>query len=182
MDPTVNPYSPPTSDTNDGATWPQNQDADYKMAADRGTRLGAANIDALLNLATMIPAIVLDVLMRGGEMSAYTIAALVLGLGILPLAIYQWYLVATTGQSLAKKWLRIRIVKANGDPVDFMSGVFLRVWLPWLILQAIGFAIGLAGGKDNFTWIFSLMDCLWIFGAQSRCIHDYIAGTKVVVA
>ena len=177
-----NPYSPPATDI-DGATWPQNtgDGSDVRFPADRGSRLGAAIIDGLLYLATMIPAIVLVALMRASELGTAGIIAIVVGIGILPLAIYQWYLVSTTGQTLAKKWLRIRIVKMDGSPVDFMSGVFLRVWLPWLILQAIGFMLGILGGKD-FSAIFSLIDCLWIFGAQSRCVHDLIAGTKVVVA
>ncbi|HZS38309.1 MAG TPA: RDD family protein [Polyangia bacterium] len=179
--PNFNPYSPPTADTDD-TLWPKNDDgSEMKFNADRGSRLGAAIIDGLLYLATMIPAIVVVALIRARELGTVGIVAIVLGIGILPLAIYQWYLVSTTGQTLAKKWLRIRIVKMDGSPVDFMSGVFLRVWLPWLILQALGFMVGLAGGKD-FSWIFSLVDCLWIFGAQSRCVHDLIAGTKVVVA
>src|SRR5258708_4351755 len=144
-----NPYSPPTADT-DGATWPENTggESDFKMTADRGSRLGAAIIDTLLYLATLIPAGVIAYLFAR-DLSPIGIGALMLILGILPLAIYQWYLLATTGQTLAKKWLRIRVVKMDGSPVDFMSAVFLRAWVPWVILQVFGYLIGMAGAGGN---------------------------------
>ena len=180
--PNFNPYSPPTADT-DGATWPENSgETDFKMTADRGTRLGAAIIDGLLYLATMIPAIILIALMRGSHMGAVEITVIIVAIGILPLAIYQWYLVATTGQTLAKKWLRIRVVKMDGSPVDFMSGVFLRIWVPSVILHVFGYLIVQLGASTNVANLFGLIDVLLIFGRESRCVHDLIAGTKVVVA
>ncbi len=176
----VNPYLPPSSDV-DGAVWPEQNDSDSQMLADRGSRFGGALIDNLLYIAAAAP---------GGIMIFYNLrelgnmmigVALILVL-LLPLAIYQWYLISTTGQSLAKKWLRMRIVKMDGSRVDFVSGVLLRIWVPGLIAGAIGFVTGAAGAGDSLSRIFNLVDALFIFGAGSRCLHDYIAGTKVVRA
>jgi uncharacterized RDD family membrane protein YckC len=180
QDPNLNPYAPPESDVN-GAIWPSRsaQDGLDQPAADRGSRLGAVLLDTLLYVAALIPGIL--VMIFGGRESMMP-GAVVMGLCMLPLVIYQWYLVATTGQSISKKWLRIRIVKVDGSPVDFTSGVLLRIWVPYIILQVLAFAIRAADGDGRIVQLFSLIDALWIFGGQSRCVHDYIAGTKVVVA
>jgi uncharacterized RDD family membrane protein YckC len=87
----------------------------------------------------------------------------------LPLSIYQWMLIARTGQSIGKKWLRIRIVKLDNSPVGFGDGVMLREW----ITRGISF-IPCVGA------IISLVGYLMIFGSERRCLHDRIAGTKVI--
>ena len=92
------------------------------------------------------------------------------------LNIYQWYLISTTGQSLAKKWFRIRIVKTDNTGVDFVSGVLLREWVLGFVAGAINGVIPSAGS------IVSLVDALMIFGSERRCLHDVIASTKVVIA
>jgi uncharacterized RDD family membrane protein YckC len=99
-----------------------------------------------------------------------------LGLGLiflfsLVLACYQWYLISTTGQSLGKRWLKIRIVRLDGSLPGFVYGVVLRVW----VIGALGYIpyIGSCVG---------LIDALAIFGEEKRCIHDRIAGTMVVQA
>jgi uncharacterized RDD family membrane protein YckC len=90
-------------------------------------------------------------------------------LGALAVAIYQWVLISRTGQSLGKKWTGIRIERLDGNPITFGSGVFLRNWVPKLI-----------GGVPYLGMIFFLIDCLFIFRDDRRCIHDHIAGTRVV--
>jgi uncharacterized RDD family membrane protein YckC len=78
--------------------------------------------------------------------------------------------VATTGQSLGKKWLGIKIVKMDGTEVDLVSGVILRSWV--------------IGGCTYIPYVGScvwLLDALWIFGQEQRCLHDHIANTKVIV-
>lgn len=175
QDPLTNPYAPPTTDT-DAAIWPTQQSGDEPILADRGTRLGAAILDGLLYLACAIPGIVIATMAGiGGYGQDRVYAAIGLAfIFILPLAIFQWYRIATTGQSLAKKWLRIRIVKMDNSPVDFVSGVLLRVWVPQIIFSVVNAVVSVN--------IVGLADALWIFGNSRRCLHDYIAGTKVVLA
>jgi uncharacterized RDD family membrane protein YckC len=58
------------------------------------------------------------------------------------------------------------IVRDTGELPGFLRGVLLRVWLPAAVNQACS--------------LFSLVDALWIFGDERRCLHDLIAGTIVV--
>jgi len=184
-------YSPPGSDVNAGV---KGGGQGFELA-ERGTRLWAITIDGLLVSIPLLPTLVLGVYlgvriqmdaMRAGVADspasprAFGLGGdemmLVLGgiaifgcLGALAIAIYQWLLISRTGQSLGKKWTGIRIERIDGSRVDFGSGVFLRNWLPKLI-----------GAVPYLGAIFHMIDCLFIFRDDRRCIHDHIAGTRVV--
>lgn len=179
----ANPYAPPGSDLNTGL--PSGGDAEL---ADRGTRLGAAMIDGLLVTIPLLPVfgVALYFAFRFEGMAAdgaalanaqqgqALIAALigvsaVGGLAALGIAIYQWVLISRTGQSLGKKWLGVRIERIDGARLTFGTGVFLRNWVPKLI-----------GSVPYMGALFQLIDCLFIFRDDRRCIHDHIAGTRVV--
>ncbi|MCA9686222.1 MAG: RDD family protein [Myxococcales bacterium] len=155
-----NPYAPPQAGL-EAAPWATPMLGSEDILAERGTRLGAQFVDGLLYGGAMIPMVILA--------AAAEEAGMVIGL-LFPfaLAIYQWYLITTTGQTLAKKWLGIRIVRLDGSPVDFVHGVLLRSW----VMQAAASFIPLVG----------LVDALLIFGDERRCLHDHLAGTKVVIA
>ncbi len=156
-----NPYAPPSVDAQTPA-WAQDYDMGQVLATP-GTRLVAQLLDGLLLVGACLPAII-------GAIAESPELAIGLGvLGYLGLSIYQWYLLATTGQTLGKKWMGVRVVKyADGGPVDFVSAVVLRLWV-----------IGLASA---FISIVGLIDVLFIFSSEHRCLHDHIAGTKVIVA
>ena len=51
------------------------------------------------------------------------------GLWFFSLLAYQWYLISTRGQTIAKRWLGMKIIRNTGAPVDFVSGVILRTWI-----------------------------------------------------
>ncbi|WP_437984999.1 RDD family protein [Sorangium sp. So ce117] len=173
-----NPYAAPT--TGDAHSHGENE-PDEHVLAERGTRLGARIIDNLLLVGSMIPAAIL-LLATGAldyaahsEEKAYLVLSVGALLGPLPLVIYQWYLIATRGQTLGKKWTKIKIIKTDGSRVDFASGVVLRNWLIALP--------GLVPGVGRLLHaIFNVMNGLMIFDDDRRCLHDRIAGTKVVVA
>lgn len=177
--PNYNPYAPPTADVDQGL---QAQVDDYVLA-DRGTRLGAVLIDGLLAVASLLPGFVLLValagfdnldparMLRNMEDGLLFVGIGVMGLMALSFQIYQWYLISTTGQSLAKRWLGIKIVRLDGSDVGFVNGVILRGW----VIGAIG-NIPLIGG------LVALINPLMIFGEERRCLHDHIASTRVVVA
>lgn len=175
--PEVNPFAPPTADVDFGV---QGQLSPDEMAlADRGTRLGAALLDGVLYMAAMIPAIVVGVssgaMREGGGL--WVFKSMTEGLGIitavawLGLLVFQAYLVSTAGQTLGKRWTKIKIVKMDGSPVNFVSGVLVRTWL-LAVVQQIPF----------INVVIGLLDPLMIFRSDRRCLHDLIAGTKVVVA
>jgi uncharacterized RDD family membrane protein YckC len=181
-------YSPPDSDVNAGlASVPSGVEL-----AERGTRLLAVMLDGALACIPFLPMFGLSLyffgLMQfrppagGGstgqsvpgigdeKLLVMVIAGIGIGfLGLLGLAIYQWVLISRTGQSLGKKWTGIRIELVDGGAVNFTSGVLLRNWVPKLM-----------GIVPYLGALFHLVDALFIFREDRRCIHDLIAGTRVV--
>jgi len=136
--------------------------------ADVGTRFIGAIIDVLLYVPALIPAVLIAGLVEDGdELTPLGIIAIVVGM--LGLGAVQWYMIATTGQSIAKRWLGMRIVRMNGSPVNFMHGVVLRSWLIAFLTN-----IPLVG---SIVW---LVDCAMIFSAERRCLHDRLADTTVI--
>ncbi len=161
----VNPYAAPDSS------------ADYAMGsepfagnlAERSTRLFAQLLDGFLALALAIPGFILfsmsSSITYAMEHEPLLLYAYVVPLPML-LSFYQWYLIATTGQSLGKKWLGVRILRQDGSLPGFVYGVVLRSW----VLQAASSVCGLV----------NIIDALFIFREDRRCIHDMLAGTRVV--
>lgn len=82
---------------------------------------------------------------------------------------YSWYLISTTGQNITKRWMGIKIVRIDGAPVDFVSGVLLRNW----VYYAVNLVPYIGG---CFWWAGFLL----ILGQDRRCLHDHIASTVVV--
>lgn len=181
-----NPYAAPTTDN--ARSYDEDEPSEH-IPAERGTRLGARILDNLLLVGSMIPVVILAVASRAmadgpatrenlhltNEEKHYLILGVGALLGPLPLVIYQWYLIATRGQTLGKKWTGIKIIKVNGSRLDFVSGVILRNWI--LVLPAM-----IPGAGKALNALISLVDGLMIFGHRRRCLHDRIAGTTVVVA
>jgi uncharacterized RDD family membrane protein YckC len=186
----TNPYSPPGSDFNAGVV----ASSQTVELAERGTRLWAVSIDGMLICIPLLPLMAIAVyfavvaeaaaaratteaeampavfgLGPEGMLAVLGVATLVCMLGALGIAIYQWVLISRTGQSLGKKWTGIRIELLDSRPVTFGTGVFLRNWVPKLI-----------GAVPYLGALFQLVDCLYIFRGDRRCIHDHIAGTRVV--
>jgi uncharacterized RDD family membrane protein YckC len=86
-------------------------------------------------------------------------------------ALAQGYLLATRGQSIGKILLKIRIVRTDGSQASWQRLLGLRYGV-----QAALQALPAAG------MIFGLVDSLWIFGKERRCLHDLIADTIVIKA
>jgi uncharacterized RDD family membrane protein YckC len=148
---------------------------------DRGTRLAARVIDSLIVLLTLAPAQVagwpqmLAMIRSGEHLSPFwwlgtgwlEIVTLIAWLGLMAA---QAYLITRTGQSIGKRFCRIRIVRWNDDgTAGFVRGVLLRMWL----LEPLAF-IPFVG-----RFLF-LVDVIFIFRDDRRCLHDLVAGTKVV--
>lgn len=170
-----NPYAPPMAGTESGSVFGDERAAEEEqILAGPWTRFGARWVDQLLVGVALIPA----ALVWGASSAASNDGSngqgvsLAIALGLIPLAllIYQWVRIAKTGQSIAKKWMKIRIVRMNGAPVDFVSGVLLREWLIFALTAIPGIGS-----------VFSLVDGVMIFGADRRCLHDKMAGTKVIL-
>jgi uncharacterized RDD family membrane protein YckC len=83
------------------------------------------------------------------------------------LAINGWLLV-TYAQTVGKRVVGIGIVNLDGTRTDF-AVILLRRLLPVWIVSAVP---GLS--------LLGIANPLFIFRADRRCLHDHLAGTKVV--
>lgn len=129
--------------------------------ASLGSRLAAKLIDAVLIVlagATSILGISLDE-------NGYS-GLVVMGVAFLALLIAQIYLLTKEGQTVGKKLLQIQIVNyednTNGG---FVPNVLMRSFVNYLL---------------GMLPLYSLIDILFIFSSDRRCIHDRLAGTKVI--
>lgn len=155
--------------------------------ASRWARLGASLLDAIIMMVIFMP-IVFVVIMFGftdnGEPSSAFIDSLsafsssVIGnvlMSVMGIVIYiaiNGYLLSKYGQSVGKKILGIRVVDYQTQQLlSFGRVVGLRYVLITVLTQ-----IPLVGG------LFGLVNVLFIFGSEKRCIHDLIAGSSVIKA
>ncbi len=164
----VSPFAPPKADLEGGAVVATNQ-----TLASRGTRFVAVLLDGLLSLPAAIPLWIGMYMNASATQSGGTApgsASILMGLGSLVLLVFfvfQIYLLATKGQTIGKKWMKIRIVKLDGSNPGFVGAVLMRA-----------FVNGLLG----IVPFYGLVDILFIFNDDRRCLHDKIAGTRVVLA
>jgi uncharacterized RDD family membrane protein YckC len=164
----MSPFSPPKANLEGGAVA-----AGALRLAERGTRLAAVLLDGLLILPAAIIGGLGAALGRtdGKPGPGFGIAMGLVGLWIIAVAIYQIYLLSTRGQTVGKRWMKVRVVKLDGSQPGFVHAVLLRVFVNGLIS-----AVPYLGG------IYGLVDILFVFREDRRCLHDLIASTRVVVA
>lgn len=146
--------------------------------ASRWLRLGAHLLDGLIGCLCLAPGFVM--LVSAGVFSGQNHAStallaggfVILGSAILLLVVIQIYLLTTRGQTMGKKIVGIKIVNFDNDAnPGFVKAVLLRILVN-----------GLIGAVPFLGVLYSLVDILFIFGDSRRCLHDLIAGTKVVMA
>ncbi len=168
-----NPYEAPSAIVADLPS----QEA--QVLADRGTRLGASLLDGLiagggLMVIGVLAAILIPAALsrqRGGEAPVLFFAVFGLLAGGLLLTVLIWNLVWLNryGQTIAKRILKIRVLRADGERVGMGRLLSLRVLPLWVL----GF-IPILGP------LVSLVDACFILRDDRRCLHDLIADTIVV--
>jgi uncharacterized RDD family membrane protein YckC len=119
-----------------------------------------------LSMVAVFAAAQLDLFEMNKEEPAPLAFAIVGGIVFIGFVI-QWILITTRGQTVGKFLTCIRVVTVGGRLPGFVVGVVIRNWLRVLL------------GLIPFV---GLIDILFIFGEDKRCLHDYIAGTRVVQA
>lgn len=141
------------------------------VLADVGDRLLATLIDGALYLVPGLLFVMGGALSSGGDLSATSMPLLALG-GLLffGIFVYQIVLLSTLGQTVGKRAMKIKIVRVSDqENGGFVTNVLLRG-----IVNGLPSLIPIVGG------LYALVDILFIFGSERRCIHDLIAGTIVV--
>lgn len=139
--------------------------------AGRGQRFGAALIDGIIGIGLSLPVMwglgTWEYMKQGAIPMSVVVMSFVLGL-VMFLAAHGYFL-KTYGQTIGKKVLAIRIVDLENRVPEFWKLVGLR-YLPIMVVSSIP-AIG---------GLLVIVDVLFIFRSDRRCVHDMMAGTRVV--
>lgn len=167
----TNPYAPPRAVVQDVAV-----PAGQIVPADRGTRLGASLLDGLIFSAMVYVPFLIVALVVGGvrpaqgedEVNAVLGASILVALA--GFAVWCWLTIGyvkRNGQSIAKKLLGIKVVRADGSVASVARIIWLRNVLNWFI---------------SIVPLYGILDSLFIFGEARQCLHDKIADTIVIKA
>lgn len=167
MGPADNPYQPPTTDV----PLQHALGSDASPVPSRLRRLVAQFIDGMILGAMIVPVqwymgVYKDLAGYAQDRVAQLIWGLV-GLGCM--LVVNGYLLHTRAQTVGKALLGMKIVTLDGENAPFARILFRRM-LPTgmaALIPVVGGFVGLA-------------DALAIFRHDRRCIHDHIAGTRVV--
>lgn len=141
--------------------------------ASRWNRLFAAIIDTIIMLCVTIPLMFFTGGFDGISTGQQPGFIYTLGMSLISwivFALINGKFLLANGQTIGKKAMEIRIVDLEGN-VPVLNTLLAR--------YAVYFVPGLipfAGG------LFSLVNILFIFGEEKRCLHDQVAKTKVVKA
>lgn len=144
--------------------------------ADRLQRFLAALLDGLIALLYTVPLMwwlgIFDYLYRRPPQAAP--AVLTYGVAAIAFAIFfvvHGYLLMKYGQTIGKRTVGIRIVDLEGNVPAFWRMVALRY-----------FAIRLLASIPLVGPMIGLVDVLFIFRDDRRCVHDLLCGTRVIKA
>jgi uncharacterized RDD family membrane protein YckC len=152
----------------------RNIDSEFQELASRWHRLGGALLDVLIMMIITVPVMmatgIFSQISQGRQMSiAQGVFFLIFGFVVF--LILHGYLLSKHGQTIGKRVMGTRIVDLNGEIVPLAKVFLLRYFVIGVIAQ-----IPIIGN------LLGLVNALFIFGKNKRCIHDLIAGTKVVNA
>jgi uncharacterized RDD family membrane protein YckC len=160
----INPYQTPSADV----TVPNGADA----LAGRWVRLGASIVDGLVVGLVMVPVMylmgVFSHITNGAE-PPMTLMLMVAVIAFVVFVAINYVPLSKNGQTVGKKVANIRITDLQGNKPD-VSTIILKRYLP----------VQIAGQVPIVGGLVSLIDILFIFRKDRRCVHDLIAGTQVM--
>ncbi|MCX6954258.1 MAG: RDD family protein [Verrucomicrobia bacterium] len=158
-------------------------DTKAKAVGTEEWRLLAQLLDNVIGIACALPGLIMIALAVaragitvGGDWTKLATAAgfaagfIVACFALFVLAVVQLWMLVTRGQTIGKRVLGIRIVSFE----DETNPGFVKVFLLRGLVPAI------IGAVPYLGMFFTLTDICFIFRDDRRCIHDIIAGTKVI--
>jgi len=174
-----NPYAPPTSEvvaeSSDSRNFEIPSASNY---ASRWARLGGAIIDAIVLLVAALPVIIIgdgltvdsydEWLESESDWSDSILATVAMMGAYFGVQSYFWH---TRGQSIGKIATRTRIVMLDGSRATWSTIFWKRSVLPTVISNI-----------PKLGNLFDLINVLMIFRSEHNCLHDDMAGTRVIRA
>jgi uncharacterized RDD family membrane protein YckC len=164
-----NPYAPPRASVSEAG-----EPRFSEELAGRGARLGAAIIDGILLGIVTAPFMRMSGYWERAlqdEVSVSDMLSMML-VSLVAFLVLNGYWLHKHGQTIGKRVLGIRIVSATDGQIVPVGRVFGLRYVPIQLVSLLP-VIGT---------ILPLIDVLFIFREDRRCLHDFIAGTKVVKA
>jgi len=160
-----NPYQAPQTTVADVASHGGTE------LATRSSRLTAIFLDGLILAAIWVPILFGTGYWQKAMANALSTGSLLLYFvgGFALFVLVQGWPLAQSAQTWGKKLLGIRIVHLDGSQPT-LATLLLKRYLPIQVVSAI----------PLIGWIASLVDALFIFRDDRRCVHDLIAGTQVI--
>lgn len=147
-------------------------DANELQLASRASRFWAAMIDGIISVAVTFPLMMVfgiwEMTVQGVE-PPMTMMLVLAAISMAAFLTIHGYFLKKDGQTLGKKALKIYIVGLDDQRLAFPKLIGLRYVPIWIVAY-----IPIVGG------FLPLVDALFIFRKDRRCVHDLIAGTKVV--
>lgn len=146
---------------------------DIGSLASRWSRLWASMIDGLIISVITLPVMYFTGGFEGISEGIQPSVGYSLLLGLLGLFVFfvvNGKLLIKNGQTIGKKIVGIKIVDLDGNIPLVKQHLIKR--------YAVYFIPGQIPVVGQF---FSLINILFIFGKQKRCVHDLVAGTRVVI-
>lgn len=165
----ANPYQPPEASLTDERTG----QGEAAMATPR-QRFIAAVLDGIIGMVLVFPLISAAGMFdyaEQGETPPFLFTLGMTAIGFLAFILVHGYFLKQNGQTIGKKIMGIKITGLDNE-VPSLSKILFARYLPISLVTLIPVA-------GNFL---PLVDSLFIFRSDRRCIHDLIAGTKVVQA
>lgn len=159
-----NPYSAPQSNLTQ---------ADSTDLASRWLRLGGSILDAIAVMIITVPTMYVGGYWQAAMSGTPPDLPLQLAWAAFGFAVFllvHGYFLYSKGQTLAKRLLDMKIVDLQGGKPPFARLVALRYLVPQLI-----YLVPILGP------IVALVGIALVFRADHRCLHDHLAGTRVVM-
>jgi uncharacterized RDD family membrane protein YckC len=147
-------------------------------------RVGAHLIDGIIiGIGAVLLLVVLGAIFGSGFLVGDTtgVIALVLGLvlwfaciAVAALLYAPLMMSRTNGQTVGRMAVGIRVVRADGRPIDFGFAMLREVAVKWLLFGLVAGSV--TGG------IATLIDYLWpLWDEENRALHDLIVNTRTVM-
>ena len=139
--------------------------------ATRWSRLWASLLDSLIMMCFTVPLMYvtggIDLIMQGREPDVVYMVGMGIA-GIVFFALINGKFLLESGQTIGKKVLNIKIVDMNDILPSKMH-----------LLKRYGLYFGLGQIPVVGQWL-SIINVLFIFGKEKRCLHDYVGETRVI--